>query len=178
MVAPYTSLDAAIQQARAMGERFVSVRLLVNGGRVTIVAYRNSFDVTEEVAEGETREIEAMASILRKYGKKTGRGSRPYEILFFSGEVIPLFVHEHLANWLQEQAAIRETVPNDVVAVVEEGVAHAVEVAQQRAELDTLKVEEVRRLASQLKVVGAWRQRKPDLIEAIIAARQEALAAS
>lgn len=174
----YTSLSEALENSAISGQVLVSVRFAVNRGRVTTVEYRNTFDVSENARADQTDELTAITALLRQYGKARGKGRTPYTISFSLGEGVPLLVAAPLVEWLQKRAAPRETVPVALVEQFDVGtenvVAAVVAGTERRTELEALNVTEVRKLAASLKVEGAWRTRKADLIEKIVEAERGA----
>lgn len=178
----YTSLSQVLEESAISGQVLVSVRFAVNRGRITTVEYRNTFDVSEDARDDQTDELTAMTALLRQYGKKRGKGKVPYTLAFSLGQRADMWVGADLVTWLEGKVTLRETVPAALVEQLDVGtavvVAEVVAGTERRAELEALKVEEVRKLAASLKVVGAWRTRKAELVDLIISAEQEAAEAS
>lgn len=168
----YTSLSEALEQAAISGVPLVTVRFAINYGRTTAVEYRNTFSIAEE----DHSEITATVALLRKYGKRTGKSVQPYSIVFSVGGRVETWASDRLAQWLFDQAGMRETVPADLVEQLEVGtetvVAQTVAEDGRRSELEALKVEDIRRLAASYKLAGAWKTRKAELIDAVLAAEQ------
>lgn len=175
----YTSLSEALEAAATKGLSSLTLTLTINSGRVTVIAYRKTFDLGATDEDGEaSSELTVMTALLRQYGKKAGRGARPFTVQFLLGaDPVGTFVSDNLVAWLETKAIPRETVPNGLVQQLHEGTASVVEHGWQdeqlRLELEALKVEDVRRRASSLKVAGAWRQKKAELIDRIIEAERE-----
>lgn len=179
----YTSLSKVLEAAAISGVDLVTVHLAVNRGRVTTVEYRRTFDVSDvgDIDGEQTDELTATVALLRQYGKRKGLGSAtPYVLTFTNDRGASTFISNDLVTWMERKAGERQTVPTAVVESVTEGieavVTEVVAGTGRREELEALKVEEVRKLASSYKLAGAWRTRKGELIDQILA--QEAAAAS
>jgi hypothetical protein len=182
-IGEYTSLSEAVEASAIAGAFFLTLTLSLSERRTTTVAYRKTFDLRGEDDSDETsNELTVMTALLRQYGKRTGKGRRPFILQFVLGDPMPLFVSDRLVKWLETRAVPRETVPGLLVEQLKDGTAAVVEqtvaTGERRAELGALNVESIRKLASSLKVAGAWRTRKADLIELIVEAEQEMVRAS
>lgn len=182
-VSIFTSLTEALESAAFSGASYITVSLSMSRGRVTAIVYRKTFQVADQDNdEDTTSEMDVMTVLLRKYAKAQKRLGHAGALQFSVGGVAPTFIDTRLASWLEKRAGERETVPQALVQQIEEGtesvVIKVVTGTERRAELEALKVEDVRSRASALKVAGARRMRKAELIEAIIAAEQEAGGAS
>lgn len=171
----YTSLSKVLEAAAVSGNDQVTVHLAVNRGRITTVEYRRTFDSSEfeEADDEQTDELTATVALLRQYGRQAGKGKVPYALTFTNESGAAMFVSATLVKWMSDKAGLRETVPAELVEQLDVGtetvVAEVVAGTGRRDELEDLKVEEVRKLAASYKLAGAWRTRKGELIDKIIA---------
>lgn len=169
MTTSFSSFNEALGACVANASPLMTVRLVVNHGRLTQIEYRRSFDPRDTLNhdENETDELTATVALLRRYGRHKGRGRLRYEVKFYlADEPEVTFVSDKLVRYFEQQAVETGTVPKAVVEKIKEPVAGS----ERRGVLEGLNVTEVRKRAAVLKVAGAWRERKAVLIDRIITA--------
>jgi hypothetical protein len=172
MAGVFTGLSETLEAASISRSSRLTVTFIVSTKRVTTVAFRRTFGLPLDPEEGDDALLTRTVALLRRYGKQVGSGKVPFSLKFSLDADPPMdYVSAKLGAFLDKATEVEGPSELDQL-IAEEGPEFQAEL--RRVELERLKVEELRAMAGKLGVPGAWRTKKGELIEKIIAFEESA----
>lgn len=179
----YTSLSEVLEAAAVASAKRLTVLLFISDGRVTKILYRRTFGLPLDAFDGADQELTASVALLRKFGKRYGRGRVPYTVRF-SLDAVPAFdfatdkVKSYIAR---ESAKLAGTTSGSETSINDDPVSELDDFIEEqgpefkehmrRDELARMGVSDLRAYAGKsLHVPNAWRTKKAELIDRIIQA--------